>query len=417
MKSKRSQLGAVRSATIAAVVFLATLPCLSQPGTPPSRPTPNLRMSEAVALALRTASTYQAFIVGQNLATEDLRQARAAFLPRVTAPTIVTYNSAERGRPLNTGVPLGQSFISLNAIREYQSAVSLSGELDISGRLSATLRRNRDLLAAARAGTEVARRDLVIATEEAYYGVALTAAKLDTADRNVATAREFERVTGLMANGGEVPSIDLSRARLQTTIRLDEQQQARAGLAVATESLRFLIGYDTNSRLGVESLESFVPVAGEIDSISSQVSTGSRPEITLIEAQREAALEDARIARAERRPSVIYNLNVGADTDSLQPSLLNRHAGASAFVGLSVPIFDWGISRSRERQAQSRGQVLGLQRQLFDRSVIQQLVSARALAAAQRSVCASPAAVLSTPNGMWPRPSHDTAQARLRFWK
>lgn len=85
-------------------------------------------MSDAVALALHSASTYQAFIVGQNLATEDLRQARAAFLPRVTAPTILTYNSAERGRPLNAGVPLGPSFISLNAIREYQSTVSLAGD-------------------------------------------------------------------------------------------------------------------------------------------------------------------------------------------------------------------------------------------------------------------------------------------------
>lgn len=358
---------------IATVLFCVALPCFGQPVTP-------LSVDQAVSLALHVASNYRAFIVGQSVATEDLRQAHAAFLPRIAAPTTFTYNSSERGQPLNAGLPRAQSFISLNAIREYQTGVSLTGELDIGGRLSATLRRNRNLLAAARAGTEVARRDLVIATKEAYYGVALATAKLETADRNVAAAREFERVTELMANGGEAPAIDLSRARLQTTIRMDEQQQAQASLVVARESLRFLIGYDKSVGFGVERLGNLAPKAGEIDTLSSQLASGSRPEVPLLEAQRAAALEEASIARAERRPSIVYIAGVGADTDSLQPSLLNRHLGASATIGLSIPIFDWGISKSKEQQARDRAETLGLQRKVFDRTVNQQLVSARALA-------------------------------------
>ncbi len=335
-----------------------------------------------MALALHAASNYQGSIIGQNVATEDLKQARAAFLPRVAVPTTFAYNSPERGQPLYAGAPHGQSFISLNAIREYHSEVALTGELDLSGRLSATLRRNRELLKAARAGTEVARRDLVIATKEAYYGVALATAKLETAERNVATAKEFEQVTELMAKGGEAPSIDLTRARLQTTTRMDEQQQAQASLDVARESLRFLIGYDTSVGFGVEQLGNLAPQAGEIDAISSRTVNGSRPEIPLIEAQRAAALEGARIARAERRPSIVYNIGVGADTGSLQPSLLNRHLGATATIGLSIPVFDWGISKSKERQAQSQAEVLGIQREVFGRTVNQELISARALATA-----------------------------------
>jgi outer membrane protein TolC len=237
------------------------------------------------------------------------------------------------------------------------------------------------LLAAARAGTEVARRDLIVATKEAYYALALTAARLEFADRNVATVQEFERVTGLLAKGGEVPAIDLSRARLQTAIRLDEREQAKAAAAIASESLRFLTAFDANSTLAVERLETLRPLPGEIANISSGPPS-LRPEFLQIEAQKRAVEEEAKIARADRRPSLLYTVSAGADTDSLQPSVLNRHVGGAAFVTLSIPVFDWGISRSKERQAQFRAQTLDVQRQYFERSVIQQVGSARALAVA-----------------------------------
>jgi outer membrane protein TolC len=47
--------------------------------------------------------------------------------------------------------------------------LNISGDLDIAGKLRATLRKNRALLAAAHAGTEVARRALAQAVVEAYF--------------------------------------------------------------------------------------------------------------------------------------------------------------------------------------------------------------------------------------------------------
>lgn len=367
------------SAWCLALFLSAMLPCFGQPGTIPAGPDLHLTLNDAVSLALGRASTYGAALLNQSIAGEDVRQSKAAFLPRTGIPTTFTYNSPERGAALGSGAPFAQSFISLNSIREYQSFLSVTGEVDVNGRLSATLRRNRDLLMAARAGTEVARRDLVIATQEAYYGAALATARLTFAERNLATAREFERVTDLLAKSGEVPAIDLSRARLQTATRLDEQAQAKAGVVIAIESLRFLIGADLNAQISVENLEKLEPVPGELD-ILSATAPAIRPEVQQIEAQRRAAEEEARIARAERRPSILYSLNAGTDTGSLQGASLNRHSGASAIISLNIPIFDWGASRSRERQAEYRAQVLGVQRTLFARGVIQQMATARGLA-------------------------------------
>ena len=367
---------------IALVPLLLCSACFAQTPTIPAGAAPALSIADAIRLALGHASAYQAAAIGRNLAGEDVQQAHAAFLPRVSLPTAITYNNPERGGSLGA-MPGVQSYVSLNAIREYQSGVAVTGELNLSGRLSATLRRNRELLASARAGTEVARRNLIIATQEAYYGVALTAARLRFADRNVATAQEFVRVTGLMSQGGEVPAIDLSRARLQLATRLDERAQAQASATIATETLRFLTGLEASATLMVESLETLAPSPGEIETILPGL-PAERPEFTQIEAQRRAANEEGKIARAERRPSVFYTLNAGMDTNSLQPSILNRHSGGAAFLTLSIPVFDWGISRSKERQAQYRAQTFDIQRQLFERNVTQQLESARALAAAAR---------------------------------
>ena len=48
-----------------------------------------------------------------------------------------------------------------------------AGEIDTSGRLRATLKRNKLLLESARAGSEIARRDLIQAVTEAYFNLAL----------------------------------------------------------------------------------------------------------------------------------------------------------------------------------------------------------------------------------------------------
>ncbi|MEJ7708403.1 MAG: TolC family protein [Pyrinomonadaceae bacterium] len=77
----------------------------------------------------------------------------------------------------------------------------------------------------------------------------------------------------------------------------------------------------------------------------------SRPEFAQFAAERRAAEQDIRLARAERRPQVTYSINGGFVTDSLRPSPLGTHTGASATVGVSIPLFDGGASRSRERQA------------------------------------------------------------------
>jgi outer membrane protein TolC len=78
---------------------------------------------------------------------------------------------------LPPGEPRAPSFISADAIGVTDALVNVAGDFDIAGRLRASLARNRALLAAARAGTDVAKRALAQAVIEAYYGLALASAQ------------------------------------------------------------------------------------------------------------------------------------------------------------------------------------------------------------------------------------------------
>lgn len=351
----------------------------AQSSTPSPQATP-LTRDEAVRLALQQASVFQQAQLGERSAEEDVRQARAAFLPRLTSPSSIIYTSPERGSTLR--VP---SFISADAITALEALAGASGELDVAGRLRATLRRNRALLAAAHAGTEIARRALIEATEEAYYGLALGTARRRSAELGLTAAEEFERITSLMANAGEVAQVDLIRARLQTTARRDELEQARASEAAAADSLRVFVGYDFTAPVATTDLATVLPEAGEVERFAADA-IAKRPEFAFFDAQRRAAEEDIKTARAERLPQLTYSIFGGFNTDALRRTPLHDHTGVAATVSLTIPLFDWGASKSREQQARLRAQTLESTRTLAQRGFAQQFSTARtqALSAALR---------------------------------
>lgn len=334
-----------------------------------------LTLDEAVRLALGQASTFQQSSFNERVAAEDVRQARAAFLPRVAAvPSLIATSPALGGTPPNT--PRAPSFIGANAITEYQGLVNVAGELDIAGRLRASLRRSRALLEAARFGTTVARRNLILAVEDAYNALAFASLRRQAAEQNLRSAQEFERVTSLLLSGGEVAPVDETRARLQTATRRDELEQARAAEAITGDSLRVLIGYDFIQPVATTDLLMTLPASGDIEQFTAEA-IATRPEFSQFAAERRAAQQDIRLARAERRPQITYSINAGFVTDSLRPATVGTHTGASATIGVSIPLFDGGASRSRERQARLRAEAVELTRTIAARTFAQAFSSAR----------------------------------------
>src|SRR5258705_10334476 len=221
-----------RAIPLAVVFAVVCLPVTAHAQIPSPSPTPQipsttqpgalvdkLTLDEAIRLANAQASSFQSAILNERIAEEDVRQAQAEFLPKVSAPLSYIYTSPALGLP--PGEPRAPSFIANNAINEYEALLNVSGDIDIAGKLRANLAKNRALLAAAHAGTDVAKRALAQAVIEGYYGLSLAIAQRQAAEGNLRAAEEFEHITSLLMSGGGGGPVYPAAAQLVNTKHRD----------------------------------------------------------------------------------------------------------------------------------------------------------------------------------------------------
>ena len=357
------------------VLGIATSVLAQTQSASPAQPTTPMSLSTALSTALQQVSALRQAEIDQQIAAEDLLQAKAALLPRARDAFTVTYNSRSPG----TTDP---SFIAQNAVHEYQNLIGVTGDLHYG--TIAAIRRSRALLEAARAGTEVARRALVRGVNEAYYGAALATAKRGAAEQSLAAAQEFERVTDLNYRAGEVPEVDAIRARLQTAARRDDLATARQAEAIANASLSTLLGTGISTTPAIEPL----PQAINVQDVATLTvaNVPQRAEFRQLEAQVRAAEADIGVSRSDLLPRITYSVDTGFDSSSLTPDILSQHRGVLATANVDIPIFDWGATFSRVRQAKLRARGARLQQELVVRDLYLQYATARqeAMTAAER---------------------------------
>ncbi|HJR09249.1 MAG TPA: TolC family protein [Pyrinomonadaceae bacterium] len=317
-----------------------------------------LTVDEAVTLALANASVYQQSRLEEESAREDVKQARAAFLPQFSIP--LGYIGTTPSQVRAPGEPLTFSHVSASAINETTAFLNATGPIDLSGKLRASLRRSRALLAATRAGTLMAKRELTLATVDAYYGLVLARQKRRLADETLSLAEAFVNLALRRQARGEGEEADIYRIRSAAATRRDELEQARLAESAAMSLLRVLTGVDFVTHIGVARLTQDVPTAADFMSYTEEM-VKLRPELSQLDAQQEAAREEARLARRELFPELTYSFNAGFDTADVRR--LRQYSGGSAIISLNIPLWNFGASKSRETQARLRARSLDLQRE------------------------------------------------------
>jgi outer membrane protein TolC len=332
-----------------------------------------LSVEQAVDLALENAASLQQAQFDEQSAGEDVKQARTALFPQFNMP--LTYWGTTPSTIRQPGDPLTFSFVSSSAINESVGLMSTTGTIDIAGRLTAVVHRSRALLAAAHAGTLAARRNLVLATIDAYYGLVLVRQRRRLADESLALAESFVTVTAEQLKRGQGEESDVLRARSAAHSRRDELSQARLVESVAMSQLRVLTGVDNSTYIAVMRLTENVPRASDFLDYREDLIM-ARPELAQLDAQKRAALADASAARRELRPQLTYIVNAGFDAANFKP--LGRYSGGDAIVTLNVPIFNFGASKSRATQAQLRARSLDVQHENAVRGLRQEFHAARA---------------------------------------
>jgi len=358
--------------TLAAGLFLGT-PAAARAGqqqeTPPPAPaekappapqaTPaaplRLTLQAALDLARKNNTQYQAAVTNSGLAREDRTQARDALLPSVAYNNSAIYTqSAGPGLTSQTGVPV--IFIANNTVHEYISQANIHESIDVAG--YAAWRRASAAAAVARAQAEIASRGLVVTVVQGYYNLAAAQHKLETAKKGADEGDRFLKLTQNLEHGGEVAHSDIVKAELQAQDRRRQLQEAQLALLNARLDFSVLIFSDFNDNFEVaDDLHAAIPLPtlAEVQQQAAQ----QNPDIRAALAAVQAADHDVLGARAGYLPSLTVDYFYGIDAAhfAVNTAIGNQkfsNLGSSIVGSLNIPIWNWGATQSRVKQADLR---------------------------------------------------------------
>jgi outer membrane protein TolC len=314
-------------------------------------PTPILRLTllDALARARKNSAQFQAAQTDAAISRRDRYQAGTALLPSVNYNTQALYTQSN-------GPGNGVRYIANNAVHEYISQGNVHEVLDLAS--VSNFRRASAAAAVARARAEIASRGLVVTVVQNYYAVAAAQQKLQSAQKTADEGDRFFKLTQDLEHGGEVAHSDVIKAELQMQERRRQLQEAQLGVLNSRLNLAVLIFPDFNDNYEVgDDLHAPAPLPTIVE--VQQQAARDNPDIRAALAAVREAGAGVIGARAGYLPSLTLDYWYGIDAPQFAANTVINgqklsNLGSSASATLSIPIWNWGATQSRIKQAELR---------------------------------------------------------------
>jgi outer membrane protein TolC len=329
-----------------------------QAAPPPNGELLHLTFQQALDLARKNATQFQAAVVNAGVLHEDAKQARNTLLPTVTYDNSALYTQGTSASlaAAQTGMLPPVIFIANNAPHEYVSQADIHEAIDMAA--LGNWRRASAAAAVARAQVEIAKRGLVVTVAQNYYKVGAAQHKLETAITASGEGDKFFQLTQKLEGGGEVAHADVIKAELQMRDRRRQLQEAQLALLNARLDLAVLIFPNFNDNFEVaDDIHASAPLPS-IEEIQ-QRGTKDNPDLrAALEAVRQSRY-DVFGARAGYLPSFSFDYFYGIDaprfathTVLLPSGERFSNLGYSWLATLNIPIWNWGTTQSKVKQAE-----------------------------------------------------------------
>jgi len=344
-----------KSVLACACLFALPTACLAQmpnslaqaaPQTAPASPL-TITLQDAINRARANEPQFRAAVTQAGIARQDVVQARAALLPSVNSTTEYLYTQGGTG----TEIP---RFIANNAVHEYIAQGNAHQELSIGPGSVAEYRRSTAALALARAQQEIASRGLVVTVVQNFYGMIVAQRAYANAQQAEGEAQRFLNITQQRERAGDVAHADVLRAQIQHNTAQQNLQEAQLAMNRARLNLAVLLFPSFNENFNVvDDLELAppLPTAEEAQRMAAQ----NNAELHATLAALQVARQEVQTAWAGHFPTLSLDVWYGIDTTHFATYTGNlRNVGYSAAATLNLPVFSWGATQSRVKQAQLR---------------------------------------------------------------
>ncbi len=303
-------------------------------------------LKDALARARQYGGQIESANIATQLAAEDRKQAVAASKPTVNAFNQFIYTEGN-------GTPSGV-FVSNDGVHVYNEQLQAHEEV-LAFTRRGEIRVAQAAEAVQKARAEVALRGLNAVVIQDYYTIAANEEKFANAQKSLSEAQQFLDITQKQERGGEVAHADVIKAQLQLQQRQRDTQDAQFAVDRARIALGVLIfpALPGNYEI-VNDLTQLPPLAPFAEVSSLGLSNSADLDVAQAGA-RQASLA-VSVARYGYLPSLGFDVFYGLNANELAVRTDRQMLGYVAQATFNVPVWNWGATHSRVKQASLREQ-------------------------------------------------------------
>ncbi len=352
-----------------------------------------ITLQDALSRARQYGTQIQSANLAAALAKEDKVQARAAGLPSANVLNQYIYTEGN-------GTPSGV-FVANDGVHVYNEQVQAHEEV-LAFIRRGEVRRAAAAEAVARARAEVAQRGLNATVIQDYYTILGAQRKFVNAQTSLREAEQFLDITQKLEKGGEAARADVIKAQITLQQRQRDLADAQLNIEKARINLGVLIFPDLRSDFSVEDDALQTALLPPLPEAQAQA-TSSSPDLQEARFSLQEAGYEREVARYGYLPSFSLDVFYGLDANQLEArssgstqesgrstlpaySVMNRqNLGYSAQATLNIPVWNWGATRSKVKQAEIREQQAQLDLTLAQRTLQGNLAAAHGEAQAAQA--------------------------------
>ncbi len=316
----------------------------AEPGQTPSNQAPVVTLQDALERAKANSPQFQAAATNALLAREDRVQARAGLLPGVSYTNSYLYTEGN-------GAPSGR-FIANNGVHEYLAQGNAHETLGLAG--IADFRRSATAEALAKAQAQIAARGLVVTVVESYCNLVIGQRKRANTQAAADEAQHFLTLSRELEGGGEVAHADVIKAQLQANDRQRDLQEAQLAQAKARLALAVLLFPSFTQDFTVVDDLRFAPPLPSLAE-AQELAQKNNVDLKAAALSLQVASQEVTVARGGHLPTLVLDYWYGIDANHFATSTDGiRNLGYAAAATLNVPVFNWGATQSKVKQAELR---------------------------------------------------------------
>jgi outer membrane protein TolC len=327
---------------LACVAALAQVPASSAANSAPSGPVV-LTFADSLERAKANSPQFQAAVTELGLAREDRNQSRTSLLPGVDYHNAFLYT---QGNGTQTG-----RYVGANGVHEYISQGVAHENLGVAQVLDYQRAAAAHALAKARA--EIAARGLTVTVVQSFYGLLTAQTRTANTERAYNEGQHFLDLSRKLEEGGEVAHSDTIKAQIQANDLKRAWEESKLGEQNARLSLAVLLFPNFFQDFTLVNDLSTMPALPPMNELQAMAAKNN-PELQAAFAALDVANKQVGVARAGYLPSLSVDMFYGIDANQFAtraPSGV-ENLGYAGTATLNIPIWNWGATQSKVRQAE-----------------------------------------------------------------